>query len=98
MTRLFAVTNTRGAAWNNALPMEEQEDWKAHAAFMDALQAEGFVVIGGPLEGTPDALLVIRANDAEEISSRLSEDPWRRKGLLTTTRIVPWTLRLGSLD
>ncbi|HYB55847.1 MAG TPA: YciI family protein [Alphaproteobacteria bacterium] len=98
MKRLFAVTNARSAAWNHALPMEEQEDWKAHAAFMDALQAEGFVVIGGPLEGTPEALLVIRANDAEEISSRLSEDPWRRKGLLTTTRIVPWTLRLGSLD
>ncbi|HKO07932.1 MAG TPA: YciI family protein [Alphaproteobacteria bacterium] len=97
MTRLFAVTNTRSAAWNNSLPMEEQEDWKAHAAFMDALQAEGFVVIGGPLEGTPDALLIIRANDAEEISSRLSEDPWRHKGLLTTTRVVPWTLRLGSL-
>jgi uncharacterized protein YciI len=97
MTRLFAVTNTRSAAWNLALPMEEQEDWKGHAAFMDALQAEGFVVIGGPLEGTPDALLIIRANDAEEISSRLAEDPWRRKGLLTTTRIIPWTLRLGSL-
>ncbi|MFI5024326.1 MAG: YciI family protein [Alphaproteobacteria bacterium] len=97
MARLFAVTNTRSAAWNNSRPMEEQEDWAAHAAFMDALQAEGFVVIGGPLEGTPDALLIIRANDAEEISTRLSEDPWRRKGLLTTTRVVPWTLRLGSL-
>jgi len=97
MTRLFAVTNTRSAAWNNSRPMEEQEDWAAHAAFMDALQAEGFVVIGGPLEGTPDALLIIRANDAEEISSRLSQDPWRRKGLLATTRIIPWTLRLGSL-
>ncbi|MGO8865266.1 MAG: YciI family protein [Alphaproteobacteria bacterium] len=97
MARLFAVWNTRGAAWNDSRPMEEQEDWKGHAAFMDALQAEGFVVIGGPLVGTRDALLIIRADDAEEIQSRLAEDPWRRKGLLTTTRIIPWTLRLGSL-
>jgi hypothetical protein len=97
MARLFAVTLTRGTAWNNALPMEEQVDWKVHAAFMNALQAEGFVPIGGPLERTPDELLIIRAKDAEEIGSRLSEDPWHRNGLLRITQMIPWTLRLGSL-
>ena len=97
MARLFAVTLTRGTAWNNALAMEEQVDWKAHAAFMNALQAEGFVPIGGPLEGTREVLLIIRANDAEEVGARLSEDPWHRKGLLRITQMIPWTLRLGSL-
>jgi len=97
MERLFAVTRSRGAAWNNARPMEEQEDWQSHAAFMDALQAEGVVLLGGPLEGTPDVLLIMRANHAEEIGSRLSGDPWTRKDLLRTTQVAPWTLRLGSL-
>jgi len=95
--RLFAVTRSRGEGWNNSLPMEEQEDWQSHAAFMNALQNEGFVLLGGPLEGTLDVLLIIRANDAEEIRSRLSGDPWSHTDLLRITRVVHWTLRLGTL-
>jgi hypothetical protein len=77
--------------------MEEQAEWPAHAVFMSALQRAGFVVLGGPLEGTPDVLLIVLANDAEEIRTRLSEDSWARSGLLRIERIVPWTLRLGAL-
>ena len=97
MARIFAVTRSRDAGWNHALPMEGQDDWEGHAAFMDALHAEGFVLFAGPLEGTADALLIIRAKDAPEIEARLSRDPWTTKGLLRTTRMIPWTLRLGSL-
>ncbi len=95
--RVFAVTSSRGAAWNGAHPLEGQQDWERHAAFMDALQADGFVLLGGPLEGTQDVLLVIRADDAEQIRSRLAADPWMRDHLLWLRSIAPWTLRLGSL-
>jgi uncharacterized protein YciI len=97
MERLFAVIRSRGVGWNNSRPMEDQEDWQSHAAFMNALEAEGFVLLGGPLEGTSDVLLIIRASDADQIQSRLSEDPWTRNDLLLTSRVCPWTLRLGSL-
>jgi hypothetical protein len=97
MPQLFAVVRSRGAAWNDALPMEQQEAWQPHADFMDALLDDGFVVIGGPLEGTRDVLLIIRARDADEIASRLENDPWSPLDLLRITRIAPWTLRLGSL-
>jgi hypothetical protein len=63
---------------------------------MDALYAEGFVVLAGPLAGTSDALLIVRAENDEQIQSRLSTDPWEDH-LLRTTRMSPWTLRLGSL-
>jgi hypothetical protein len=33
--------------------MEEQPDWRAHAGFMNELHAEGLIVVGGPLSGTP---------------------------------------------
>ena len=64
---------------------------------MNALAKEGFVVLGGPLEGTPDVLLVVRARTAEEVHSRLAEDPWAGSGLLRVTRVAPWTLRLGTM-
>jgi uncharacterized protein YciI len=94
---LFAVIRSRGAAWNDSLPLEEQVEWRPHAGFMNDLRDGGFVVLGGPLEGTRDVLLIIRASDADEIAVRLEEDPWSRMDLLRITRIAPWTLRLGSL-
>lgn len=77
--------------------MEEQAEWHSHAVFMNALHRDRFVLLGGPLDGTPDVLLIALANDADEIRSRLSDDPWTRHGLLRITQILPWTLRLGTL-
>ncbi len=95
--KLFAVIRTRGDAWQPSLPLESQENWEGHAAFMNALERDGVVVLGGPLDGTPDVLLVVRANTADEIVERLQGDPWTGLGLLRLSRITPWTLRLGSL-
>jgi uncharacterized protein len=97
MRRLFAVTRTKGGSWNPAKILEEQEEWASHAAFMNGLHAEGFVLLVGPLEGTPDVLLIIRAEDEQEIRSRLEADPWTRNGLLQIKEVVPWRLRLGTI-
>jgi hypothetical protein len=60
-SRLFTVIRTRGAAWDDARGMEQQDDWDAHASFMNALVREGFVVLGGPRGVRPD-----RAQGAHE--------------------------------
>jgi hypothetical protein len=96
--RLFVVIRTRGPAFQESRPLEGQADWTGHASFMNALASEGFVVLGGPLEGTSDVLLVIRAGTPEEIRARLAADPWAAGDLLRIARIAPWTLRLGSLE
>ncbi len=93
---LFAVINTRGAAYKRGEPMEAQEAWRPHADFMNALVDDGFVLLGGPLE-EPDVLLIVRAESADAIRARLAADPWHAKVLLTIKSISLWTLRLGSL-
>ncbi len=95
--RLFAVIRTRGHAFDAARRLEEQPEWDAHAAFMNGLQSEGFVALGGPLEGTPDVLLIVRAGSPDEIVQRLRDDPWTGRDLLRISRISEWTLRLGAL-
>ena len=95
--KLFAVIRTRGSAWQPSLTLEQQRDWNAHATFMNALASDGFVLLGGPLEGTPDILLIARAAGVEEIATRLQDDPWTTSGLLRIAQIAPWTLRLGKL-
>ena len=97
MERIFVVLRSRGAAWDDSKPLEGQTGWTEHAAFMDALFEEGFAALVGPLEGTRDALLVLRAASEFAIVERLAADPWTMKGLLVTKQISPWQLRLGSL-
>lgn len=91
------MLRTRGSAWDESRPMEQQADWPAHATFMESLHAEGFVALVGPLEGTRDALLVVQAEDPSEILRRLSTDPWTENGLLILKECRPWQIRLGSL-
>ena len=95
--KIFAVIRTRGGGWQPSLPLEQQPGWKTHAAFMDTLVSHGFVLLGGPLEGTPDVLLIARAASPEEITTRLKDDPWTAGNLLRTAQITPWILRLGKL-
>jgi uncharacterized protein YciI len=95
--RAFVVLRSRGPAWDDSKPLEGQAGWPAHAAFMDALFAEEYVALVGPLEGTRDALLVLRAASADEIVERLAADPWTIDGHLVTRQISPWQIRLGTL-
>lgn len=73
------------------------EEWDQHARFMDDLTERGIVVLGGPLEGTEEVLLIMRARSEEEIVRTLSEDPWSGLDLLRVKSIAPWNLRLGRL-
>lgn len=77
--------------------MEEQVGWRAHADFMNSLEADGFVVVGGPLEGTGEVLLIVRADGVAEIHERLGGDPWGQ-AMLFIAGAAPWTVRLGRLD
>jgi uncharacterized protein YciI len=95
--KVFAVVNSRGPNWRDDKPMEEQGGWRAHADFMNALVDQGFMLLGGPLVGTRDVLLIVRATDEAEVASRLDEDIWVANGLLRRRQINPWWLRLGSL-
>src|SRR6516165_5039141 len=69
----------------------------AHRLFMNALEAEGLARLAGPLEGTTEVLLVFRADSENEIDERLKADPWTRSGILSTSRIARWNLRLGEV-
>jgi uncharacterized protein YciI len=93
---LFAVIRTRGRAWDPAREMRSQQQWGEHAAFMDRLAADGFVVLGGPLDGSGDVLLAIKASDESEVRFVLQQDPWSKSGILALKSIQPWTILLES--
>ncbi|HEV3479173.1 MAG TPA: hypothetical protein VG144_06965 [Gaiellaceae bacterium] len=95
---LFAVVQRqRGPKWDLSKPMEEQVLWPEHAAFMNGLVDQGFVLLGGPVGDEGRVLLIVRASDEEEIRATLAEDPWS-EDLLLIASIEPWTIRLGELS
>jgi len=97
MKRPFVVIRHRGSGWDDSKALEGQVDWPGHADFMDALAADGFVLLAGPLEGTRDALLVVMGRDRAEVEAQFAPDPWTKNGLLVLTECWPWQLRLGRL-
>lgn len=63
---------------------------------MDALVDEGFIVLGGPLEGGREVLHAISASSEEDVRTRLAEDNWAKNGMLTVKSVEPWTLLLDG--
>ena len=91
----FAVFREPGDAWDASRPMRRQQRWDDHAAFMDVLADDGFVLLGGPLGGESQFLLIIKADSEAAIEARLAEDPWVPMRLLRIARIEPWQILLG---
>ena len=93
----FAVLRTTGPAWDPALPIDGQQEWPAHAAFMEAIADDGFIVLGGPVGDRTRFLFLVRADGEDEIRERLAADPWVPMELLEIASIEPWDVLLGEL-
>jgi uncharacterized protein YciI len=93
----YLVERARGPAWDWSKRRREQIGWDEHAAFMDALVEDGFVVLAGPVgEGDGEnVLLVADAESVEEIHARLADDPWK-SDMLTTASVKPWSVWLRA--
>src|SRR5438477_12043174 len=94
----FAVRLVHGPNWDPGRAMREQEGWDEHAAFMDGLVEDRFILLGGPLEGDRDTLHVVDAPSEEEVRARFAEDPWAANGMLTPAGVERWTILLDGRD
>jgi len=95
----FAVIREAGPAWVTG-GIFEQPSVNEHAAFMNALAEEGFILFGGPLAGTEDGrvrvLLIVNADSEADIRRRLADDPWVPTQQLLTASIEPWKPLVGA--
>jgi uncharacterized protein YciI len=92
----YAVTRERGERWDAAVEMREQAGWVEHAAFMEALTDDGFVVLGGPLGDGAKILLIVDAESEQEIAARLADDPWTPIRLLRLASVERWEILLAG--
>jgi uncharacterized protein YciI len=91
----FVVLRRRGPLYDSSLPLEEQVDWPAHAAFMDGLVDSGFVLLGGPLADEHRVVLAVEAGSEDIVNATLARDPWHQTHLVIDS-VDAWTIRLGG--
>jgi len=95
---MFLVVLTRsGPAWDASKPLEQQQGWPEHAAFMDRLVASGFLVLGGPLVDELRVVHAVHAASVDEVRATLARDPWSGSHLVVET-VTPWTIRLDGRE
>ena len=99
MADCFLVREAKGPEWDHGAGRREQRGWDEHAAYMDALVDDGFILLGGPIgEGDgEDTLLIVSAAGEDEVRARLAEDPWFET-VLTIRSIEPWSVWLGEVS
>jgi len=92
---MFLVTLSQsGPQFDRSKPLQEQSGWAEHAAFMDGLVDQGFIILGGPL---PDhgVAHAIEAASEEVVRDTLARDNWSGSHLVLE-RVQPWDVKLDA--
>ena len=95
----FAVRLAHGPGWDPSRPIRDQDGWDEHAAFMDGLVDDGFIILGGPVGDGEQTLHAVEAGSmvcsgtAPDRNDRalgaLARQPPRESGALIDPQRIP---------
>jgi uncharacterized protein YciI len=85
-----------GPTWQEG-PPEQQQDWAAHAAFVDDLVDRGIMVMGGPLSDSSGSIVLLENVDADEARRLLESDPFVDNGVFVFESVDDWTVYVDTL-
>ena len=88
----FVPISSAGPNRDRSKHTREQPLWDEHAAFIDKLVAEGFVLMGGPLVDEDGAMLIVNAQGENEVTGKLKDDPWFERGILKLESVKRWEI------
>lgn len=89
------VLRQSGPEWLPGRPLERQSGWEEHAAYMDGLVDDGFVVLGGPVSDDGRVVHAVEAESEAAVRATWARDPWSETHLVVES-IEPWTIRLDA--
>ncbi|HEY5992769.1 MAG TPA: YciI family protein [Candidatus Udaeobacter sp.] len=92
MKNTFIAISSAGPNRDQSKGTREQPFWDEHAAFIDQLVDEGFILMGGPLVDEGGSLLIVNAKDENEVKRKLKNDPWARHGILKLDSVKRWQI------
>ena len=92
----FVVISSAGPHRDLSKTAREQPLWDEHAAFIDQLVADGFILMGGPLVDEDGAMLIVNAGDENEARGKLENDPWMTHGVLKLESVKRWQIFIDA--
>jgi len=92
MRNTFLAFSSAGPNRDFSKDTREQAFWDEHAAFIDQLVADGFILMGGPLIDEGGSMLIINAKDENEVREKLRNDPWVERGILKLESVKRWQI------
>jgi uncharacterized protein YciI len=92
MKNVFLAISSAGSSRDLSKGTREQPFWDEHAKFIDQLVDEGFILMGGPLVDEGGSLLVLSAQDENEVREKLKNDPWAEHSVLKLESVKRWEI------
>jgi uncharacterized protein YciI len=97
MSKTFVVMSVAGPQRDRTKGTREQPHWDEHARFIDGI-LEGFIIMGGPFEDEGGAMLIVRAENEDEVRQKLKPDPWYMHGILQLQSIHRWDIFIDERE
>jgi uncharacterized protein YciI len=92
MKNSFLAFSSAGPNRDFSKDTRRQPFWDEHATFIDQLVADGFILMGGPLVDEGGSLLIVNAEDENEVREKMKNDPWFTHGILKLESIKRWQI------
>ena len=92
MKNTFLALSSAGPNRDFSKDTREQALWNEHAAFIDQLVDDSFILMGGPLVDEGGSLLIVNAEDENEVREKLKNDPWMQQGILKPESVKRWQI------
>ena len=96
MKNTFVILWAPAAAWAPGKTVREQAYWDEHAEFMDRLFENGTVVMGGPFSDGTGSLVIVEAEDIDEVSTLFAQDPFVLHQIFSLRGLKQWQLFLDA--
>ena len=96
MKNTFMILWAAGPAWVPGQSVRQQPYWAQHAAFMDQLFENGTVVLGGPFADSTGSLVIVEAENENEVADLFANDPFVVHGIFVLSSRKQWLLFLDA--
>ncbi len=96
MKNTFVILWAPGPAWVLGKTVREQAYWTEHAAFMDRLFENGTVIMGGPFTDGTGALVLVEAEEENEVRTLFADDPFVVNDIFALSSLKQWQLFLDA--
>ena len=96
MKNSFVIIWAHGAAWAEGKTVREQAYWDEHAEFMDRLFENGTVIMGGPFSDGTGSLVIVEADEINEVSTLFANDPFVVHQIFKLQGLKQWQLFLDA--